>query len=295
MLRKIIFFINTKAGKHLTKDYVSRIAVKLLGNYYDLKFISDSDTGEDIYRGIINYIDNDSEGFYAIVGVGGDGTINTVARIALERGLILGIIPAGSGNGLARAIKGSFRIEKCLEVIKNDNVISIDVGEVNGINFICTAGIGFDAYISYLFNKRKNRGIFSYIYIILKELFRYRSQRIEIEIEGMTYWRQAFIVSVANINQYGYNFYIAPRAKYDDGLIDLVVIESLKWYDIPGILYMTLTRRLDKSSKVMYRQTKNLKILMKENGYIQYDGEGKMLDVKCLNFSLSSNKLKIFR
>lgn len=165
-------------------------------------------------------------GFYAVLVAGGDGTVNEVATKLCGSNTILGILPTGSGNGLARHIYESVDLDHALDVIAEDHPANCDYGTANNHAFFCTFGIGFDAAVSRMFSTMKHRGLTSYIRSTLSQYFTYTPKTYEITTGHQTVTVKAFIIAVCNASQYGNNAYIAPSASISDGLLDIVIIHA---------------------------------------------------------------------
>lgn len=177
-------------------------------------------------------------GVRLVLAWGGDGTINEVASaLAFEEETPFGIIPAGSGNGLASEMGISKDPERAIASALRAEPRLMDVGELDGHIFVNVAGIGIDAYVAARFNDAANvrRGLLTYARITGRALFRYipADYRILIDgaggpgdVAGTRLATRAVLVSIANGTQYGNNARIAPHAKFDDGLLDLVVVEE---------------------------------------------------------------------
>jgi diacylglycerol kinase (ATP) len=179
------------------------------------------------------------EGYTIIVAVGGDGTVNEVAGAVTELGITLGIIPAGSGNGLARHLGISTNLVKAIGCLNNHKTKKIDVGKINDDWFFCTSGVGFDAHIGNRFSKLGKRGFISYLRTVINEYRHYRPKKYKFRIDGEKYVRRALLITIANASQYGNNAYIAPDASIDDGLFDVGII-----YPFPAFKAVFMTIRL---------------------------------------------------
>lgn len=164
-----------------------------------------------------------------VVAVGGDGTVNEVARAIVHSDTALGILPCGSGNGLARHLMLPMNLKKSIEIINQCEIHDLDYGVINGYPFFCTCGMGFDAFVSMKFAESGKRGPISYAENILREGLKYQPETYTLEDETETKQYKAFLISCANASQYGNNAYIAPQASMSDGLMD-VVIWSLSMY-----------------------------------------------------------------
>lgn len=167
-----------------------------------------------------------SRGDYGVLACGGDGTVNEIATGLIGTRTALGILPAGSGNGLARHIGIPVDIARSLHVIEEDNIADCDYGEVNGRPFFCTFGVGFDAAVSERFARKNRRGLNTYITSAVDEFLTYTPQTYEIVAGDHVITDRAFLVVVCNASQYGNNAFIAPAASIRDGLLDVTVVHN---------------------------------------------------------------------
>ncbi|MEO8795453.1 MAG: diacylglycerol kinase family protein [Daejeonella sp.] len=226
-----------------------------------------------------------------IVAVGGDGTINEIASALLNSEKAMGIIPCGSGNGLARALKIPLSHESAVKRLNNFRFSKIDSGTFNGKSFFNMAGIGFDAHISKRFADDLTRGLKGYVKTTFTEIGQYTSQNYKIKIDGKDYEREAFMISIANSSQFGNNAHVSPFASVTDGLLDVCVIKPFPMYHLPVMGYHMFSKTAHKSKYVEIIQGKNIEILREEDGAIHLDGEpqlmGKQLDIKIIPLSLT--------
>ena len=173
-------------------------------------------------------------GFDAVVAVGGDGTVNEVAKglvksyqqSGISRQTALGIIPMGSGNGFARHLNIPIRPQKALEMINHSEPISVDYGLANGKLFVSTCGTGFDAVVADNFAASNKRGFMTYVQNAIKEAFSYQPQNYHIVGDGIDVTHKAFLITFANANQWGYEALIAPKASVQDGKMDIMLMSS---------------------------------------------------------------------
>ena len=208
-----------------------------------------------------------------VVAVGGDGTVNEVARAIVHSDTALGILPCGSGNGLARHLLLPMNLKKCLEVINDCEIRDLDYGVINGYPFFCTCGMGFDAFVSMKFAQSGKRGPISYAENILKEGLKYQPETYTLEDETGTKQYKAFLISCANASQYGNNAYIAPQASMSDGLMDVVIMEPFDVIEAPQVSFDMFNKTLDKNSKIKSFKCKKLHISRSKPGVIHYDGD----------------------
>jgi diacylglycerol kinase (ATP) len=198
-------------------------------------------------------------------------------RFIINTQVALGIIPMGSGNGLARSLRIPFNIKKAVKTISDYNLQSIDTGEVNGIGFINLAGIGFDAHVAGIFHNSQRRGLFSYVKIILREFNRFTEESLEIHLEGKTIQTNAFLLAVCNGPQFGNDAIIAPLASLRDGIFHLTILKRLKWFDAPRLAYKLFKGTIHLDSISDCYSAKSLTIIRGKNGLMNIDGEPIML------------------
>lgn len=165
-------------------------------------------------------------GVFGVLACGGDGTVNEIAAALVGTYTVLGIIPMGSGNGLARHIGIPVDLRRSLRVIAEEHIVACDYGTAGGQPFFCTVGVGFDAAVSDRFARQKRRGLMTYLRSAVDEFFRYRPEMYTIEVAGRVITEKAFLVVCCNASQYGNNAFIAPEASIRDGLLDLTVVRA---------------------------------------------------------------------
>ena len=215
------------------------------------------------------------EGVQVVVAVGGDGTVNEVARCLIHTQTALGIIPCGSGNGLARHLFIPMNPEGALQVLSTCSIEALDYGMINDTPFFCTCGIGFDAFVSSMFAKSERRGLLTYIETTLREGLRYKPDTYEIEIDGEKQHYKAFLIACANASQYGNNVYIAPRASMSDGLMDVTIMEPFTMLEAPQIAIQLFNKTIDQNSRIRTFRCKSLRIHRSQPGVIHFDGDPK--------------------
>ena len=165
-------------------------------------------------------------GTETVIAAGGDGTVNEIATALSHTRTAIGIIPLGSGNGLARTLGIPQDVDEALGVIAAGNIETCDRGMACGLPFYCTFGVGFDAEVSEKFASEKRRGRITYVRSVLQEFLEYQPQPYAISVGGRVITERAFLIAACNASQYGNNAYIAPKAELTDGLLDLVVIHE---------------------------------------------------------------------
>jgi YegS/Rv2252/BmrU family lipid kinase len=285
MPRKLLFIINPKAGKKLGPALLPLIEKKLKGKLeHEIA----------IWKNIAEFhlIEErlHMENFTDAIAVGGDGTVNMVAKTVLNTNFTLGIIPAGSGNGLARSLGLPMDTEEALDTVIEGKSSVIDSGEANGIPFFCTSGVGFDAHISHLFATSETRGLKSYVKIIRREFSNYKPQTYVLKYNGEAIERTAFLITVANAGQYGNDFYIAPTALMNDSLFQVVILKPFKSYNLPGLLLKIFRRKAYASRFIETFSCSELLIERRKEDFLHFDGEPAMAEknviFKCRPHSL---------
>ena len=212
-------------------------------------------------------------GYYAVIAVGGDGTVNEVARSLTHSNTALGIIPCGSGNGLARHLMLPMDVRKAVEIINLHTVHALDYGLINDMPCFCTCGMGFDAFISMKFAEAGRRGPITYIENILREGLRYKPETYEIHDESGMSVSKAFLISCANASQYGNNAYIAPQASMSDGLLDVTIMEPFDMIEAPQLSIDIFNKTLDKNPRIKTFKTRHIHVKRENPGFIHYDGD----------------------
>ncbi len=177
-----------------------------------------------------------SLGYELVIAIGGDGTVNEVGKGLIETNTAMGIIPSGSGNGLARHLKIPSDPKKALQILNQFKTKSIDTVKINNSSFLGVAGIGFDAHIAWKFAKSKRRGFWSYAKLVMRDYFSYTPPVFEMEIDGESVKKEGLLISFANSSQYGNDIMIAPHSKIDNGHLHLVTLKDPSFYHLPTIL-----------------------------------------------------------
>ena len=219
------------------------------------------------------------EGYTDIVVCGGDGSVNQAVYALADTGVQFGIIPMGSGNGLAFAAGIPKASEKALEIVFTGKARLTDAFMVNE-QFACMlCGLGFDAQVAHQFADQPKRGLATYASLSTRHFFAAEAYPFEIQANKLTFTTEAFFLSIANSNQFGNNFTIAPKAVLSDGLLDVVIVKKVaKPLLLLTVLKQVLAgklRRIENSlrSPVIYFQTAELSISNIGNAPMHIDGE----------------------
>jgi diacylglycerol kinase (ATP) len=267
--KNILFVINPISGGK-DKTQLTRLADQYLDkNKFQAQYIFSEYAG---HAAIISAeaIAKDAD---ILVAVGGDGTINEVASAVEGTDKVMGIIPWGSGNGLARSLHIPLDHKKALLQLNNQNEIRIDSGVFNDKKFFNMAGMGFDAHISARFAENKTRGLKGYLKTTFKEIASYKSQNYKLEIDGRAYESEAFMLSIANSSQFGNNAHISPEASMNDGLLDVCIVKPFPLYFFPVMGFHLFNKSVDKSQYVQIIKGKYIRIQREKAGPVHLDGE----------------------
>ena len=208
-----------------------------------------------------------------IVAVGGDGTVNEVARALVGTDAVLGIIPCGSGNGLARHLHIPMNPRKAIEILNQGQIRRIDTLTVNGTPCFCTAGVGYDAFVSEEYAKEPTRGLVTYVRKAVENWFDYTPEQYLIETEEGMFSRTALAITCANANQWGNGFHVAPKASLTDGLIDVTIIHPIKPLNALPMPVQILGYSFDKNPGVETFKTSGLTIRRATPAPLHIDGE----------------------
>lgn len=211
------------------------------------------------------------EDYYAVVAVGGDGTINEVASGLIGTNTALGIVPNGSGNGFARHLDISTRMNRAIEMLNNSEVINVDYGLVNDQPFFSTCGVGFDAIVAQDFSD-SSRGFKGYLQSIFKDFFQYKADTYQLKGEGIDITTTAFLVNFANAGQWGYDAYIAPKASVQDGWLDVAIVSEFPMTAAAGLALSLFTKNIDEKLHMNTIRTKELTLTRASEGAMHIDG-----------------------
>lgn len=229
----------------------------------------------------------------AVLAAGGDGTINETAAALCGTGVVLGILPCGSGNGLARHLGIPIDLREGLKVIHEDHPTDIDYATVNDRKFFCTCGVGFDAAVSAAFARKKTRGKFTYIQSTFETYANYEPEFYTIRANGKKLTEKAFLVAVCNASQYGNNAYIAPSASINDGLLDVTIIHAGNTLSTALVGVDMMTGMIERNMLIQTFRTDNIIIERERRGPSHLDGEPLEMD-DCLDIRCHHNGLRVF-
>lgn len=266
---KSLFILNPRSGTPRRGDIAEAIRRGCAGGAAEVDVTSCA-AKDDLDGLIANALRSGVEVVYA---VGGDGTVHEIARRLVGTQLALGIIPVGSGNGLARHLGIPLTAEGALATCRDGVIATIDSATVNGLPFFGVMGIGLDATIAERFASSETRGMRTYVHLGFRTFLGFRSEEYEIEIDGTKQRREALVLAIANSSQYGNNARIAPLASLQDGLLDVVIIEPTSLFAAPRMLMRLFDGTFLRSKGVRFMQARELTIRRSAAGPAHVDGE----------------------
>lgn len=266
--RKFYFIINPVSGKGKGKKILPNIE-----SYLNKEKITFQTVITEYPRQAAELAKNALNKFDVIVAVGGDGTVNEVASALVNTNHILGIIPIGSGNGLAREMNIPMPYKKAMEVLINGKIKTSDCGSINEKFFVCTAGVGFDAFLAEKFLHLQKRGLTGYMRLFFREYLKYKTKKYTLVIDHKKTEEEALLITIANQKQWGNNFFISPLSVNNDGLLDICILKKFPLYALPVISHLATSKQLHKSKYFKTITTSNVKIQTNEARFFHADGE----------------------
>ena len=287
--KKIAFVINPISGTQNKNFILECVKAQLDKDKYAPEVIYTERAGHAIEIAAAKA----NEDFFAVVAIGGDGTINEVASALRDTPVALGIVPCGSGNGLARHLDIPLNVERALSIINLCHIENLDYCTVNERPFFCTCGIGFDALVSEKFAQAGRRGPITYLQKALSEYLKYRSEVYSIETADKVITEKAFIIACGNASQYGNNAFITPQASMTDGLVDVTVILPFTPIDTAIMGLLLFTKHLDQDTNIHSFRTSELTIHRPKAEMMHIDGEPVMMPAD-LHIRCHKGGIKIF-
>lgn len=266
---KIIFIINSISVQHNKKNIA-----ELIDQYMDKKkwepeiqFTSYANHAAVLAKEAMNKKAD------VIVAVGGDGTVNEIASEMVNENAILGIIPLGSGNGLARHLNIPLDAVKAIQLINSGTITAIDSCFANQKYFFNVAGVGFDAQVAKDYARSGKRGFLTYFSVIMKNLFSYQSQNYSLKIDEQEINTNAFLIAFGNSSQYGYDFAVAPKADVRDGWIDVCIIRKFSKIILPFLILLILFKKHHWTSYFEIIRVKKITVKSNKLNLVNIDGE----------------------
>jgi diacylglycerol kinase (ATP) len=286
--KRVLFIVNPKSGEKVMR-WINSQGLKILRNHYlNMDVISTKYAG---HAPLI--VEENFDNYDIFVAVGGDGTANEVAGKLIGTNKIFSILPSGSGNGCARELRLPPIGMGVIRLLVKGITKKMDVIYVNGIHSINISGIGFDSIIAKRFNKSISRGAFNYALIILRTFFFYKPRNYHFYADEQEVNTKAFLISFANTRQFGNNAYIAPAAKHDDGLIEVVVVKPFpKWYSF-RFAFLVMTKQTNRSRYITTYQCKQVVFDSKNVNWFHIDGDPVKLRGP-VNITIQPEAIRVF-
>jgi YegS/Rv2252/BmrU family lipid kinase len=269
-IKRALFVINKYSGGKYRPEVEGRIisACKDLSIECSIEFTQSRGHAIELARNAA------SDKFDVVFAVGGDGTVNEVAQGLVGTATPMGILPKGSGNGLARHLGIPMNVKDALNVLKHHTILKMDTMLINKNLSVNVSGIGFDGHIANLFANKANRGLIGYTQLTLKEFFSFKEfvASVKIDEEEPTNVN-SFIVALANSSQFGNNARISPQASVMDEFLDICFVKKVPISRAAGFASQMFTGNLDKSSLVKIKRGKKISIDLNEPVSFHVDGE----------------------
>ncbi|MFK7979448.1 MAG: diacylglycerol kinase family protein [Saprospiraceae bacterium] len=286
--QKIRFIINPFSGLSRKKN-VPALIEKYINKEkfdYDIAFTEAAGHAIDLTKAAVK------ENYDIVVAVGGDGSVNEVASALVGTKTKLGILPGGSGNGFAMHLGLGRNIRKAIQMLNTAKTITIDTCQLNGRPFVNLGGTGFDALVAYKAKQSTLRGLYAYTKFAILEAWSYPIEKYTIKIDEKEVTQECLVIEVANAQMFGYNFVIAPQAKFDDGLLDVLLVKKAPKWRYLFSLWRFFNASFHQSSLVTSYTGKDIKIIGKKPMPVHIDGEGYYL-AEDLHFTILPLSLEI--
>lgn len=286
--QEVWFIINpisgTKNNINALTDYIAKY-ISLERYNYSLKFTEYKNHAYDIANKAVEHSVD------IIVAVGGDGTINEIAKALIGHSIILGIIPVGSGNGLAKHLGISLDVKLAIEGLNKQRLEKLDVGYINDLPFLTASGIGFDAHCAKIFNEKKhNRGIWNFIRIVTYEYcFNYK----DIECDFLGLKNKFFRITFCNVSKVGNNLYLAPDALSNDGLLDCIAVKPYPFLMLRRILGNIFGKKIKQSSHTSLLRAAEFDVHIDSDTSIHCDGEIYILNKPIIQIRIKPSALTV--
>ena len=269
--QRILFIINPISGVFKKEGIPEKIAKYLDYVKYDftIKYTQYAGHATEIATEAVK------EGYTVVVAVGGDGSINEVARGLIGTDVALGVIPFGSGNGMAGHLKLPIRnAKKAIEVLNTGKVTKIDAVKTNNGYFFSVGGFGFDAHAARRFRSQVMRGFFSYMLASIREVFyHFKPEPAKIQIDDIEVERETYLFTAFNSSQFGYKLGVFPATSMHDGVLDVILVRSFPLKRLLTIFVAMLLKRPDLVPEAESFRAKKIKIYANPKRVYQFDGD----------------------
>lgn len=285
-MRKLRFIVNPIAGTRSKKRILKLLDTIPSKGQFQIE-ISQTQAKGDASR-LAGESDAD-----VIVAIGGDGTVHEVASGILGSNKTLGIIPCGSGDGLALHLGISRKPQAAIDALLNGRTERIDFGMINGQQpFFCTAGVGLDADVAWAFANNNRRGLWSYIVLAWRIWRHSKPQDYVVEIDKNKMQVKAVLITVGNANQWGNQARITSLASVQDGVLDACIVVPFKTIEIPVLAVELLTGHAHKNPRVHMLRGKEIFIHRQQEGPIHFDGDPYMMGTD-IQFTTEQSALSV--
>jgi YegS/Rv2252/BmrU family lipid kinase len=269
-LKRFLFVINPIAGT-VDKSNLSALLERYTTNYkWKSKVYRTS--GQEDRKNIKAIIEN--FGPEVVIAAGGDGTVSMVAELLDGTDIVLGILPAGSGNGLSKDLgipQNNF--SQALDCLVHGRIKKMDTLRANNHFFMHLADLGFNAHIVKLFNKSESRGLFTYAKHVTREFFNYPTQNFSVKTDNGDFEGNAFMITIANSNQFGSNLMINPEGKWNDGKFEIIIIKKFPKKEAFKLFFRLLTKKIKFSPHCIIIKCTKASITCEKKKTLQFDGE----------------------
>jgi YegS/Rv2252/BmrU family lipid kinase len=298
MPRKIIYLINPVSGTKPKTSLIKLLEKRTREKHIDFDILHTQVGGD--YKALVRKVQH--EKFTDVVICGGDGTVNAVAAALNDYDVNVGIIPMGSGNGLAYTAKIPRQVSSALDIIFEGKSSFIDAFYINEKFSCMLCGIGFDAQVAHEFAKQKRRGLQTYIKVATIQYFKARPYFFDLTINHKSIQTEAYFICIANSNQFGNNFTIAPQASLNDGLLDVVIVKKMNKFMLPfsvisqvtGINAIQSVSEFTSSRNILYMQAAEITIKNPHMAPLHIDGDpGETSDL--FNIRIQKNCIRLLQ
>ena len=286
--KRILFIVNPISGHRDKRRFREHVASVLGGENitYEIAFTERAGHATELAETAVGKYD-------IVAAVGGDGTLNEVARGLVGTDTALAVIPCGSGNGLARCLHIPLNTDKALRLLTQGRIQRIDTGTVNGQLFLSVAGIGLDAQTAQDFAQDPRRGFITYAHYAVSNYLHPKPETVSITFDGREpITCSPLLITFANSNQFGYNAVIAPHASLQDGLLDVCILSRPPLPIVPDIVAKLMDGRIDKSRYLKEIQAAHITVERPAAGVVNIDGEPVMMDAN-LDIRIAPSSLNV--
>lgn len=288
MKKKVLFILNPIAGITKKENIPALIEKHVDASLFETEIVYTE------YAGHARKIASDAvaKSFDYVVAVGGDGTINEIGSQLVNTETVLAIVPAGSGNGLAIKLNIPRWTGQAISLLNKGEIIEIDAPRSNGNFFFSNTGMGYEGMIAHRFAETPKRGFFEYSRLMLKYYFKYREKRYRIEMDGIAKEEKLWAIEVANSGELGYGIKSVAHSDLQDELLEVFMIKAFPKWQMLFLWPIFMIGRGDLTKHVALAETKHIRIVSKDEDYVQIDGDplqkGRILEVE-----MKSDRLKV--